>query len=133
MIAADLCLPPLLNKRPTARRKIDEIKLKIPLVSNLYKRLIVFRFTQNLGILLSNKVDMIKSFEIVKKIVGNVIIEEKIEEAAKKIREGASVSNSLNKSDFLPKLVLGMISAGRGERQPGHHAPEHRQRVRDRA
>ena len=94
------------------RRKIDELKMKIPLVSNLYRRLIVFRFTQNLGVLLSNKVDLIKSFEIVKKIVGNVIIEEKIEEAAKKIREGASVSNSLSKSEFLPKLVLGMISAG---------------------
>jgi len=63
-------------------------------------------------VLLSNKVDLIKSFEIVKKIVGNFIFEEKIEEAAKKIREGASVSNSLSKSEFLPKLVLGMISAG---------------------
>ncbi len=100
------------KQTPAGRRKVDELKLKIPLVSNLYKRLIVFRFTQNLGVLLSNKVDLIKSFEIVKKIVGNVIIEEKIEEAAKKIREGASVSNSLNKSEFLPKLVLGMISAG---------------------
>ena len=97
---------------PQGRRKVDELKLKVPLVRNLYKRLIVYRFTQNLGILLSNKVDIIKSFEIVKKIVGNVIIEDKIEEAAKKIKEGASVSNSLGKSEFLPKLVLGMISAG---------------------
>jgi len=97
---------------PQGRRKVDELKLKVPLVSNLYKRLIVFRFTQNLGVLLSNKVDIIKSFEIVKKIVGNVIIEEKIEEAAAKIKEGVSVSNSLSKSEFLPKLVLGMISAG---------------------
>ncbi|MBN2160055.1 MAG: type II secretion system F family protein [Spirochaetes bacterium] len=97
---------------PRGRRKIDDLKLKIPLASNLYRRLIVYRFTQNLGILLSNKVDLIKSFEIVKKIVGNVVIEEKIEEAAAKIREGASVSNSLSKSEFLPKLVLGMITAG---------------------
>ncbi len=97
---------------PAGKRRIDELKLKIPLISNLYRRLIVYRFTQNLGILLSNKVDLIKSFEIVKKIVGNVVIEERIEEAAKKIREGASVSSSLGKSDFLPKMVLGMISAG---------------------
>ncbi len=94
------------------RRKVDELKLKIPLARNLYKRLIVYRFTQNLGILLNNKVDIIKSFEIVKKIVGNVIIEEKIGEAAIRIKEGASVANSLSKSDFLPKLVLGMITAG---------------------
>jgi general secretion pathway protein F len=97
---------------PQGRRKVDELKLKVPLISNLYKRLIVYRFTQNLGVLLSNKVDIIKSFEIVKKIVGNIIIEEKINEAATKIKEGASVSNSLGKSEFLPKLVLGMISAG---------------------
>ncbi len=97
---------------PEGRRKVDDLKLKIPLVKNLYKRLIVYRFTQNLGILLNNKVDIIKSFEIVKKIVGNVIIEEKINAAAIKIKEGASVANALSKSDFLPKLVLGMITAG---------------------
>ncbi len=100
------------SQTPEGKRRIDELKLKIPLFSNLYHRLIVYRFTQNLGILLTNRVDLIKSFEIVKKIVGNVVIEEKIEEAAKKIREGASVSNSLAKSGFLPKMVLGMISAG---------------------
>jgi general secretion pathway protein F len=100
------------SKTPEGRRKIDELKLRVPIVSNLYKRLIVYRFTQNLGVLLSNKVDLIKAFEIVKKIVGNIIIEEKIVEASKKIKEGASVSNSLSKSEFLPKLVLGMISAG---------------------
>jgi general secretion pathway protein F len=100
------------SQTPEGRRKIDELKLKLPIISNLYRRLIVYRFTQNLGILLSNKVDIIKSFEIVKKIVGNVIIEEHISDAAIRIKEGATVSNSLAKSDFLPKLVLGMISAG---------------------
>jgi general secretion pathway protein F len=100
------------SKTSEGRKKIDEFKLKIPLVKNLYKRLIVYRFTQSLGILLNNKVDIIKSFEIVKKIVGNVIIEKKIEEAAIKIKEGATVANSLNKANFLPKLVLGMITAG---------------------
>jgi general secretion pathway protein F len=99
-------------KTAEGRMKIDNLKLNIPLVKNLYKKLIVYRFTQSLGILLNNKVDIIKSFEIVKKIVGNVIIEKKIEDAAVKIKEGATVANSLNKSDFLPKLVLGMITAG---------------------
>lgn len=100
------------SKTSAGRKKIDDFKLKIPLLKNLYKRLIVYRFTQSLGILLNNKVDIIKSFEIVKKIVGNVIIEKKIEDAAINIKEGATVANSLSKADFLPKLVLGMISAG---------------------
>ncbi|MFC1670793.1 type II secretion system F family protein [Spirochaetota bacterium] len=94
------------------KRKVDELKLKLPLVKNLYNKLIVYRFTQNLGILMNNKVDLIKSFEIVEKIVNNKIIEDKINSASIQIREGSKVSKALQQSEFLPKLVLGMISAG---------------------
>ena len=99
-------------KSTEGKKWFDELKLKLPLFSNLYRKLIVLRFTQNFGILLNNKVDIIKSFEIVKKIVGNTIIESSIEVAAKRVKEGSSVSNALSKSDFLPKMVIGMISAG---------------------
>jgi general secretion pathway protein F len=100
------------SKTAEGRRKLDELKLSTPLFRNLYRKLIVLRFTQNLGVLLNNKVDILKSFEIVKKIVGNVVVEKKIEEAAVRIREGATVSTALGRSDFLPKMVLGMIAAG---------------------
>ncbi|TAL31357.1 MAG: type II secretion system F family protein [Spirochaetes bacterium] len=100
------------RKTPEGRRKMDELKLTLPLVSQLYKKLLVLRFTQNLGILLNNRVDILKSFEIVKKIVVNSVVEERIDEAAKKIREGATVSTALAKSGFLPRLVMGMIAAG---------------------
>ncbi len=100
------------KQTPEGREKIDELKMKIPGFKSLYNKLIVLRFTQNLGILLNNRVDIIKSFEIVQKIIGNVIIEKKISEASEKIREGSSVANALSKQAFLPQLVIGMISAG---------------------
>jgi general secretion pathway protein F len=97
---------------PEGRRKIDEYKMKLPLAGRLYNKLIVYRFTMNLGMLMTNRVDLLKCFEIVKKIVNNRIIEEKIERAAKNIQEGASIAQALKKDEFLPKLVIGMISAG---------------------
>lgn len=97
---------------PEGKRRIDEYKMKLPLFSRLYNKLIVYRFTMNLGILMTNRVDLLKCFEIVKKIVNNIIIEEKIEKAASRIQEGASIAQSLKKDEFLPKLVIGMISAG---------------------
>jgi general secretion pathway protein F len=99
-------------KTPEGKRKFDDLKLRLPLFGGLYRKLIVLRFTQNLGILLNNRVDIIKSFEIVKKIVMNTIVEEKIEDSAHKIKEGATVATALSKTDFLPKLVIGMITAG---------------------
>jgi general secretion pathway protein F len=104
-------------KTPEGRKKSDELKLKLPIIRNFYKKYIVLNFTQNMGVLLNNRVDILKSFEIVKKIVRNVIIESQIEEVSKKVREGSSVSNALSKSDFLPKLVLGMINAGESSDQ----------------
>lgn len=97
---------------PEGRKKFDEMKLKLPGLSKIYNKIIVLNFTQNLGILLNSNVDIIRSFEIVKKIVNNIIIEKSIEEASVKIREGIPISKALSKSDFLPKLVLGMIAAG---------------------
>lgn len=99
------------------KRKIDEFKLKLPLIKGIYKKNLVYRFTQNLGILMDNKVDIIKSFEIVGKIVDNSVIEDKIIDAGKQIKEGSSISNALKQSEFLPKMVLGMIAAGEASDQ----------------
>lgn len=99
-------------KTPRGREKFDEWLLTAPIISRIYRKRIVLLFTRNLGILLNNNVDIIKSLEIVKKIVGNIIIERKIDEAAARVREGSPLSKALTRSDFLPKLVIGMISAG---------------------
>ncbi|MGL4370708.1 MAG: type II secretion system F family protein, partial [Spirochaetota bacterium] len=97
---------------PKGRAWYDQWLLEVPLFKALYRKQIVLKFTQNLGVLLDNNVDILKSFEIVKKIVGNSVIEKKIEEAAVKVKEGTPVSKALARADFLPKLVIGMISAG---------------------
>lgn len=94
------------------RKRVDEWKMKVPVFRSLYMKLVVYRFTQNLGILLANHVDIIRSFDIVEKIVDNRIIEEKISSARSRIQEGASVATALQKNAFLPRLVIGMITAG---------------------
>ncbi|MEJ5360652.1 MAG: type II secretion system F family protein [Spirochaetota bacterium] len=100
------------KKTEEGRRKLDELKLKLPVVSSLYKKILIHRFTYNLGILLSNRVDVIKSFEIVQRLMRNVLIEENIKKAAKMVQEGSSISNALSKEKFLPQYIIGMIAAG---------------------
>jgi general secretion pathway protein F len=99
-------------KTPDGKKQYDAFLLTVPLANRLYRKLIVFKFTQNLGVLLDNKVDLIKSMEIVKKIIDNSVIETKIDEAILKIKEGMPISRALSASDFLPRMVIGMISAG---------------------
>ena len=78
----------------------------MPVVSRLYRKQLILKFTQNLGILLGSNVDIIKSFEIVKKVVGNIIIERKIDEASQKIKEGTPVSKALSKGHRMGKCLV---------------------------
>ena len=112
LVAAVIIFYQRYTATPEGRRKIDDLKLRFPLVSGMYRKMLVFRFTQNLGILMNNRVDILKSFEIVQKIVGNVVVEEQIAAAGQKIREGSAISAALSRTGFLPRLVIGMIAAG---------------------
>lgn len=100
------------KKTKEGRKKIDQLKLTLPIASSLYKKILFHRFTYNLGILLSNRVDVIKSFEIVQRLMQNIIIEESIKKATKMVQEGSSISNALSKERFLPQYIIGMIAAG---------------------
>lgn len=100
------------KKTKEGRKKIDQLKLTLPIASSLYKKILFHRFTYNLGILLSNRVDVIKSFEIVQRLMQNIIVEESIKKATKMVQEGSSISNALSKERFLPQYIIGMIAAG---------------------
>lgn len=98
------------SKTPEGRRKIDAFMFKIPVFNHFYTKVICLRFCQNLGIMAQNGVDIVKSLDIIKKQIGNTVIEKKIEEASERIVEGAPISKALIMADFLPKMVTGMIS-----------------------
>jgi type IV pilus assembly protein PilC len=98
------------SKTPEGRSKIDAFMFRIPVFNHFYTKVICLRFCQNLGIMAQNGVDIVKSLEIVKKQIGNTVIEKKIEEASVRIVEGAPISKALITAEFLPKMVTGMIS-----------------------
>ena len=97
-------------KTAEGKEKRDSFMFRIPVFNHFYTKIICLRFCQNLGILVQNGVDIVKSLEIIKKQIGNVVVEKKIEEASAKIVEGAPISKSLANAGFLPKMVTGMIS-----------------------
>lgn len=59
-----------------------------------------------------NRVPLIVSLNIVSDVVGHTVFKEEIESAIIKIKEGGKLSDSLQGSQVLPQMVLGMLSAG---------------------
>ncbi|MCB1160649.1 MAG: type II secretion system F family protein, partial [Leptospiraceae bacterium] len=69
-------------------------------------------FARNMGVLLTNRVPLITSLQIVSRIVNNYIFQKEINSAIEKIKEGGKLSDSFMESTILTPMVLGMLSAG---------------------
>ncbi|MDA8242205.1 MAG: type II secretion system F family protein [Nitrospiraceae bacterium] len=88
-------------------RFLDAMRLKLP--GNVLQSLYFGRFARTLGFLIGGGLPMIKSLELSAKATGNVVIEEKIMQAAQGVAEGARLSTSLG---GFPPVLLQLISTG---------------------
>ncbi|NNG01631.1 MAG: type II secretion system protein GspF [Desulfobacteraceae bacterium] len=100
------------RKTTKGRQFIDRSILKLPLAGNLVKKIAVSRFSRTLGSLLENGVPMLKSLEIVKEIVGNVIISDVILSATGQVEKGQGLGNSIAIDEVFPSLSVQMIQVG---------------------
>jgi general secretion pathway protein F len=78
----------------------------------LARKLAVARFARTLGSLLENGVTMMAALEIVKNIVGNVLLADAVSEAAKAVGKGQGLGVSLAESELFPSLSIQMIQVG---------------------
>lgn len=100
------------RQTPDGRRRFDAFTLRIPFFGNLLKKVQVSRFARNLGVLVQSNVQLLTALEIVSGTTQNSIFEEELNQAAKQIREGSSLNESLRSSRFLPHMMKGMVAAG---------------------
>ncbi len=90
----------------------DKAMLSLPGISILIKKLAVARFARTLGSLLENGVSMLSALDIVKNIVGNVVLSGAVEEAAAEVGKGQGLGSSLAAAEVFPSLSIQMIQVG---------------------
>lgn len=94
------------------RPRWDRFVLRAPMFGSLLRLVAVARFTRTLGTLLKSGVAIITALDIVKNVLGNVILEAVIEDAKVAVKEGASLAEPLKRSNQFPPMVIHMISVG---------------------
>jgi len=94
------------------RRWSDRVLLKLPMFGNLARKLAVARFSRTLGSLLENGVTMLVALDIVKNIVGNVLIADTVARAAEEVGKGKSLWLSLSEGRAFPMLSIQMTQVG---------------------
>ncbi|UCD31819.1 MAG: type II secretion system inner membrane protein GspF [Desulfobacterales bacterium] len=94
------------------RYLVDKTKLFLPGFGILAKKLSVARFARTLASLLENGVSMMPALNIVKNIVGNVLIFDILEEASKDVGKGKGLGAALAENRIFPDLSIQMIQVG---------------------
>jgi len=94
------------------RRKLDAIKLNIPLFGVMFRKLYMARFTRTGQTLLNSGVPMLDMLKIAANSSGNVHVKKSILNASEKVKTGKGLAESLQREDYILPLVPQMISIG---------------------
>lgn len=86
--------------------------LKMPVLGELVRTINVGRFARTLGTMLHSGVAMLRALDTSKQIVGNVLIQQAIEDAKKAVTEGESLATTLRKSGQFPPTMVHMVAVG---------------------
>ncbi len=96
------------------QRKVDRFTLRLPIVGNIIRGNNTAAFARTLSILSGSGVPILMALRNAAEVVSNVPMKEAIENATERVREGAGISNSLQKTGLFPPMTLHLIASGEG-------------------
>ena len=101
-----------INATDRGQYKIDEFRLRFPILGELATKVAISRFASTFAQLLQSGVQIIESLEIVGLATGNRVIGDSLLEAKKTVEEGHPLSTALEENKYYPRMLIHMLSAG---------------------
>lgn len=93
-------------------RFADKLKLNMPLLKNLFRKLYMARLTRTGETLLSTGVPMLDTLTITADSVNNTFVAESINNAAEQVKGGVALSKAIKDQEYIDLLVPQMIRIG---------------------
>jgi len=94
------------------RQRVHQFMLGLPLVSRLIRGLNTARFARTLSILVGSGVPVLDALRIAAQVIPHIPMRQAVLNAAANVREGASISSSLETSGLFPPMTLHLIASG---------------------
>jgi type IV pilus assembly protein PilC len=94
------------------RLKTDQLKLRMPVFGQLFRKLAMSRFARNLGLLLNVGVPVMQALSVVGETTGNEVINAAMKDVQSAVRDGQTMSSALRRHSIFPEMVTQMIEVG---------------------
>jgi type IV pilus assembly protein PilC len=94
------------------RSHIDRLKLRLPVIGEVWTKFLFAQLSRTLSTLLSGGTPLVGSLEIVADSTGNRVVTQALNRAVVAVREGQSLSRSLEPTGVVPEVAIEMIEVG---------------------
>ncbi len=101
-----------LSKSDTGKTYLDNIKLSIPVVGNLYRKLYLARIADNLDTMLTSGISIVRAIDIASDVVGNKVYSNILKQSGEAVKEGSSLSDAFARHEEMPPIMVQMVKVG---------------------
>jgi type II secretory pathway component PulF len=97
---------------PAGARKLDEWRMKLPVLGNVVKMNVFAQFARTLGTLLQNGVPVLVALKITEQVMSNRLIREAIAQTREAVTDGKTLAQPLANSKLFPQLMIDLVRIG---------------------
>jgi type IV pilus assembly protein PilC len=94
------------------RRFFDRLKLNMPVIGPITRKVVVARFSRTFGTLIASGVPILEALDICRETAGNYVMERALERVRESISEGGTIAEPLGESGIFDDIVVNMIDVG---------------------
>jgi len=94
------------------RRRIDPLKLRLPVFGSLTQKIAISRFARNLSMMLSAGVPMLQALAVVGQAANNTVVADAVTDVRSSMSRGRSFSGPLANHPVFPSMVAQMAAVG---------------------
>jgi len=91
---------------------LDKIKISIPVIGSLNKKVIIARFARILASLIGSGLPLFNSLEVVARVLGNRVYQKALEQVRNDVGNGFTLTQAIIETDLFMKMVVQMIKVG---------------------
>jgi type IV pilus assembly protein PilC len=99
-------------KTPKGKLRKDRLLLKIPVIGDLIRKVVIARFASTLELLIKSGVNIINALPVIEEVVDNEVFADILLETRMRVREGSTLSEPIKQSGEFPPMVVQMLKVG---------------------
>lgn len=111
-IAVIVFIKIMAKRSPRFLYQLDKLKLKLWLIGPIMQKIKLARFSNNFALMYKAGITVLESMKVSKGLLGNVVLEQAIDEAHEMISEGEMISTAISNTHVFPPLVVRMFKIG---------------------